>query len=123
MQGSYFFNDFKDRVAGTSNGAFFSSELDIKNPRDINVGLNLQIMAPSNVKFYLGPYYYYWEAGACQSPGIAGLPIASGQSLRNNANFGVLAGADMPIGKGFHLNIESQYSERISAGAAITFAY
>ena len=122
VQGSYFFGDFRDQVAGTTSGAPFISELDIKNPWDINVGIGLQAMAPYDTKFYLGPYFYYMEARTDQSPNIPGLRFTS-NVLRNSSQFGVFAGADMPIGRGFHFNAEAQYSERISAGAAITFVY
>ncbi|MBP1697939.1 MAG: hypothetical protein H6Q41_3127, partial [Deltaproteobacteria bacterium] len=36
---------------------------------------------------------------------------------------GGFAGIDMPLGKGFRLNLETQFSDRFSAGAAVTFTY
>ena len=36
---------------------------------------------------------------------------------------GGFAGADVPLGRGFRLDVEGQYSERLSLGAAVTYSY
>ena len=37
--------------------------------------------------------------------------------------FGGFGGVDIPLFKGFHLNLEGRYAERLSAGAAISYTY
>ena len=36
---------------------------------------------------------------------------------------GGFAGIDIPLAKGFRLNVEGQYSDRFSAGAAVSYTY
>jgi len=44
-------------------------------------------------------------------------------SVQNTSIAGGFAGLDIPLAKGFRLNVEGQYADRISAGAAISYTY
>jgi len=124
VQGTYFFSDFSDQVSGTQNGAPFSAELKVKNFWDVNFGLGFQATIPNDIKMYLGPYLYYSEAKTSPSAKISGIEsTARDMTLKNKAIGGGFAGVDVPIAKGFHLNVEGKYSEMFSVGAAITFSY
>ncbi|MDD2671982.1 MAG: hypothetical protein PHG91_02055 [Syntrophales bacterium] len=124
VQASYAFGDFKDGVSGTLNGAPFATELKLKDIWDINFGIGLQWTVPRGVRLYAGPFAYYAEAKASPSPAVRGLALASEDVLiRNKTSAGGFAGVDIPIGKGFRLNLETRYSERFSLGSAIVFVY
>ncbi len=124
IQGTYYFRDFTDDVAGTQNGAPFTIELRMKNLWDVNFGVGIQAVVPYGLKIYLGPYVYYSEAKASPSPKVTGLGLASGEmTIKNKASWGGFTGIEVPLAKGFRLNVEGQYSERLSAGAAVTYAY
>ena len=123
-QGSYSFNDFRDNFSGTQAGAPFSSQLRVKNLWDVNFGLGFQATVPYGIKLYIGPYAYYSEARLSLAANIPGLNSDT-QNLRihNETNVGGFTGIDIPISRGFHLNVEGQYSARFSAGAAIAYSY
>ena len=124
IQGSYYFSDFTDAVSGTRSGAPFSVELRVKNLWDVNFGMGFQATVPHDIKMYIGPYLYYSEFKLSPSTGIAGLASTSGETtLKNKTVFGGFTGIEVPLAKGFRLNLEGQYSERLSVGAAVIYVY
>jgi len=124
IQGSYFFSDFEDRASGIQNGVPYSTELSVENFWDVYSGIGLQATVPHGVILYAGPYVYYSEAKASPSRNIPGLQLAAGDdTLQNKTAVGGFAGMQVPLGKGFSLNVEGQYSERFSAGIAVTYTY
>jgi hypothetical protein len=55
---------------------------------------------------------------------IPGLEYSAGDvSIKNKTMLGGFTGLDIPLIKGFHLNIEGQFSDRFSAGAAVSYTY
>jgi hypothetical protein len=123
-QGTYYFRDFMDDVSGTRNGAPFITELRIKDLWDVNFGIGFQATIPCGMKVYLGPYVYYSEARVASSTNVTGLSLASGETtMKNKTSMGGFTGIELPLAKGFRLNVEGQYAERLSAGAAVTFSY
>jgi hypothetical protein len=124
VQGTYYFSDFTDTVSGTRNGIPFSAGLRVKNLWDVNFGVGLQATVPRDIKIYIGPYLQYSEFKASLSENVAGLSFAAGEAiLRNNSGFGGFAGIEVPLAKGFRLNLEGQFTERLSAGAAVIYVY
>ncbi|MEN6374285.1 MAG: hypothetical protein ABFD75_05800 [Smithella sp.] len=124
LQGSYYFEHFKCEVAGTDAGAPFTADLKVRDLWDVNFGIGFQATVPYDIKLYAGPYIYYSEAKANLSANIAGLKFGTQKiSLENKSIAGGFAGIDVPLAKGFHLNIEGRYSERFSFGAAIGYKY
>jgi len=124
VQGTYYFSDFTDNVTGTRGGVPFTVGLGIKNMWDVNAGIGFQATVPWGINLYIGPYFYYSEAKAAPTAGITGLPITSGETtLRNNTAFGGFAGIDAPLSRGFRLQLEGKYADRLSGGASVTYAY
>jgi hypothetical protein len=123
-QGSYYFSDFTDDVSGTQDGVPFTAKLKVKNLWDVNFGIGFQATVPYGIKLYIGPYAYYSEAKASLSADIPGLTFGTQDvRIRNKTNVGGFTGVDVPLARGFHLNVEGQYSERFSVGAAVTYSY
>ena len=124
IQGTYHFSNYTDSVSGSNVGAPYTADLKIKNLWDINGSMGLQITAPLSVKLYAGPYVYYAEANASLDPNIPGIEYAAENILiRNKSIVGGFGGVDIPLFKGFHLNLEGRYAERFSAGVAISYIY
>lgn len=124
IQGSYYFSDFTDTVSGTRNGVPFSVELRVRNLWDVNFGMGFQATVPYDIKMYIGPYVHYSELKVSPSVGVAGVALASGETnLKNKTGFGGFTGIEVPLAKGFRLNVEGQYSEKLSLGAAIIYVY
>ncbi|MCX5821241.1 MAG: hypothetical protein NT047_15250 [Deltaproteobacteria bacterium] len=124
VQGTYYFSDFTDTVSGTQNGVPFSVELGVKNLWDVNFGMGFQVTVPYGMKMYIGPYVYYSEFKVSPSTGVAGVAFASGETtMKNKTCFGGYAGIEVPLAKGFRLNLEGRYTERLSAGAAVLYVY
>jgi len=121
VQGTYYFNGFSDTVSGIRGGVPFTADLKIKNMWDLNLGVGAQVSV-ADTRFYLGPYFYHAEAEASPSPS-PGLQFAGDTTIKNKSSVGAFAGIDAPLGKGFRMNIEGQYSERLSIGAAVSFTY
>lgn len=124
IQGTYYFSNFTDDVAGISYSVPFTTDLKVKNLWDVNFGVGFQATTPCGIKFYAGPYIYYSEAKVSLADNIPGLEYAAGNvSIKNKSIAGGFAGIDIPLAKGFRLNMEGQYSERFSAGAAVSYIY
>ena len=124
VQGSYYFTDFTDDVSGSLNGAPFKATLKVKNLWDVNLGIGFQATVPFGIKLYIGPYAYYSEAKTSLSQNIPGLKFEPGDgAIKSMTNLGGFAGVDFPLAKGFHLNVEGQYSEKFSVGVAVTYSY
>jgi hypothetical protein len=124
IQGSYNFSNYTADVAGVHNTAPFIADLKIKNLWDVNFGLGFQATLPHGIKLYTGPYAYYAEADGCLSSVIPGIQSGNQKVLwKNKSIAGGFFGADIPLAKGFRLNIEGQYTDRFSVGSAITYTY
>ena len=124
IQGTYYFSNFTDDIAGISSGTPFTTDLKVKNLWDVNCGVGFQVTIPHGIKLYAGPYVYYSEAKMSLAANIPGLEYAAGNvSIMNKSIVGGFTGLDIPLIKGFRLNVEGQYSDRFSAGAAITYTY
>jgi hypothetical protein len=124
IQATYYFSDFTDTISGTRNGVPFSGELGVKSLWDVNLGLGLQATVPYGIKMYIGPFFYYSEAKVSSSDIVAGLAFEPGETtIKNKTGVGGFSGIEVPLAKGFRLNIEGQYAERLSVGTAITYAY
>jgi hypothetical protein len=124
IQGSYNFSNFTDEVAGRYNTTPFLADLKIKNLWDVNFGVGFQATAPRDIKLYAGPYIYYAEADAHLSCAVPGIQSGTQKVLwKNKSIVGGFLGTDIPLAKGFHLNIEGQYTDRFSVGSAITYSY
>jgi hypothetical protein len=124
VQGTYGFSDFTDSVSGTSLGQPFTADLKVKNLWDINFGVGFQATLPGGTRLYAGPYIYYSEADLSWSSNISGLEYSTEDfSVKNKTVAGGYAGAEIPLIKGFRLNVEGQYAEEFSAGAAVIYKY
>jgi len=124
IQGTYYFNNFTGDVAGTAAGTPFAADLKVRDMWDVNFGLGLQTVVNDAIKLYAGPYLHYAEAKLNLSADITGIEFGTTAArLKNNSSCGGFIGADMPLGKGFRLNIEGQYAEQFSLGAAISYTY
>ena len=124
LQGSYFFSGFTDEVSGRRNGYPYSAELKVKDLWDITSGMSVSTTVPYGIVLYIGPYVHYSEARVSSSHHISGIPLTEKDTtLKNKTELGGFAGISVPLGKGFSLNAEGQYSERFSVGIAITYAY
>lgn len=117
-RGTYIFNNYKDEVDISFFGTRFRSEILIKDAWDADLGLGFQVKL-SDVILYAGPYMKI-----CPSFKITGSGFRTDETkITTTTDFGGYAGIDVPITKVFHLNVEAQYSERLSAGAAVSFIY
>jgi len=124
VQGSYYFRDFNDSVWGTRGGVPYHAEVKLKDLWDVNFGLAFQATIPGGIRLYAGPYLYYSEGRISPSSNIPGVAFSEGgRTLKNETILGGFAGTDVPLGRGFRLNLEGQYSERLSVGAAVTYSY
>jgi len=124
IQGTYYFSNFTDDVAGTSGSKPFTTDLKVKNLWDVNFGVGFQAIIPYGIKLYAGPYIYFSEAKVSLAANIPGLKYAGGNvSVENKSIAGGFAGINIPLAKGFRLNVEGQYSDKFSAGAAVSYTY
>jgi hypothetical protein len=124
LQGSYNFSNFTDDVGGFYGSTPYLVDLKVKNFWDVNFGAALQAAVPFGMKIYAGPYVYYSQADAFLTCPIPGIQSSAQKVLWKNKNLtGAYFGADIPLWKGFRLNIEGQYTGYFSCGSAITYTY
>jgi hypothetical protein len=123
-QASYFFNDFSDQVAGDQNGVPFAAELKVNTFWDVNFGVGFQATFLKDLRIYTGPYLYYSQLKTSPSETIPGVDfLVENRTIHNRKIAGGFVGMDIPITRGFRLNIETEFSERFSGGAMITYSY
>ena len=124
VQGTYYVSPYRDAVTGVVNGVPFEADLKIKNLWDLRGGFGLQATLPGNIRVYGGPYAYRSEADAVLSQNIAGIEFGKQETrLMNQSEAGGFFGVDLPLLKGFRLNVEGQCARRLSLGAAMTYTY
>ena len=124
IQGTYHFSNYTDSVTGAYNGTPFEADLKIKNLWDVHGGIGLQATLPFSIKLYGGPYVYYSDADAVLSVDRPGLLFGTEKGImQNKSKAGGFVGTDIPLIKGFRLNIEGQYAGRLSIGSAVTYTY
>ena len=124
VQGSYCFSDFTDSFSGMAGGSPFSTEIRIRDLWDARFGIAVQATLPYGIRIYGGPYGYHAEFQVSSFPAVSGVPWASGETvLRNKNAFGGFAGVDAPLGKGFRLNLEGEYAEKVSGGISVVYLY
>jgi hypothetical protein len=100
------------------------TELRVKNLWDVNFGIGFQAAVPYGIKIYIGPHVHYSEFKVSPSTDVAGVAWASGETtLKNQTVLGGFAGIEAPLAKGFRLNLEGQYTERLSFGIAVLYVY
>lgn len=123
VQGTYHLSNYTDNVFGVHNGAPFEAELRVKNLWDVHGGIGLQATV-RNIKLYGGPYVYYSEAALVLTPTIPGILFGEERvSVHNKSQAGGFFGIDVPLAKGFHLNLEAQIADRFSVGSAVSYTY
>lgn len=124
VQGTYHFSYYTDNVSGESAGIPFEADLKVKNLWDVHGGFGVQVTLPGDLRLYSGPYMYYSEAKVSLFPLVSGLGFSGGHCrFKNSSLVGGYVGMDLPLAKGFRLNLEGRYSERFSFGAAVSYVY
>ncbi|MBP7341740.1 MAG: hypothetical protein KA957_05440 [Syntrophaceae bacterium] len=123
-QASYNFSNFTDDVTGVAGTTPYMVDLKLRHVWDVNFGAALQATVPGGLRLYAGPYAYYRRADGDLSAAVFGLQGAMRDvSFKNKSAAGAFFGADIPLFKGFRLNIEGQYTDRFSCGSAVTYTY
>ena len=124
IQASSSFSNYTDNLVGIYRTTPFTDDLKVKNLWDVNFGIGAQATVPYGIKLYAGPFVYYAEADAQLAAGIPGIQSGDQRIIwKNRSIIGGYFGADIPLAKGFRLNIEGQYTDRFSIGSAITYTY
>lgn len=117
VQGTYYLSDFNDEVSR-------NKEVEVDNLWDVNCGIGFQVTLPCGTRLYAGPYLHYAETEISLSSRVAKLGYSAGDFfVENKSVAGGFAGLDIPLAKGFRLNVEGQYTDEFSAGAAISYTY
>lgn len=121
--GSYYFGDYEDSAVLTVSGTGVTDTLKIKNVWDAYFGLAVQVKVAS-AKVYAGPYYYYIEGKGQETATLGNLTFTGPEAtVKNKTNFGGFLGVEVPLNKAFSFNLEGQYSERLSVGAAVMYSF
>ena len=124
VQGNFNPGKYSDETPLLYNGSPLVADLKIKNLWDINFGGGLQLTLPYDIRAYAGPFVYLARADVRSSLNVPGLLFGTEKTvLKNRSPVGGYFGADIPLIRGFRLNIEGQYTDSFSAGAAIAYIY
>lgn len=124
VQANSSFSNYTDNIVGIYHSTPFTDDFKIKNLWNVNLGIGAQATVPYGIKLYAGPFIYYAEADAQLACGIPGIQSGDQRIIwKNKSIAGGYFGADIPLARGFRLNIEGQYTDRFSIGSAITYTY
>lgn len=117
IQGTYYFGGFTDNVSR-------NRDMEMDKLWNVHCGIGFQVTLPCGTKLYTGPYIYYSAARMSLPSGMRDMDYSAGNfTVENKSIAGGFAGFDVPLAKGFRLNVEGQYADRFSAGAAISYTY
>lgn len=122
VQGSYYFRSFEDYVSGSRGGVPFGEKVKIQNIWEANFGLSFQTLLAQGIKTYIGPCLQYSEASIRAASNLSDVLLTQGL-MTNKAALGGFAGFEVPLTRGFRLNVEGRYLDRLSFGCAVTYSY
>lgn len=122
VQGGYYFRGFADEISGVRGGAPFRGRVKIDRMWEVNLGVAVQALGPYGIKAFIGPYFNHSEAEISPYPALPdvafGLP-----ATKRKATLGGAVGLEIPLTRGFRLNMEGQFDGRLSFGGAVIYAY
>jgi len=122
LKASYY-SDYKDSATGTIAGTKIDMSYNIKDIWDVNLGLAFQAKI-NNVVLFAGPFVYWKNAKVDLDITITGTGTFSDSvKYESENNVGGFAGVRIPITKNFMLDVEGQYTNQFSGGAAIVYQF
>lgn len=118
VKGMLDINDYLG-IGAFAQGSLFSTYksqgVEIKDLGEADVGLMLQGKF-DKIRVYAGPFLYWTHAKAEST-------VSGSSGLNQSNNFGGVAGIRVPIAQGINIEIEGQYRQEFSAGAAISYSF
>ena len=118
------FDEYEDKTTGTVNGSQTTQIVKIKGYYRFDAAALLQVNLKP-VLLYAGPFLYAVR-GRVESTPLAP-PLSAGPGLGDkmteSGNFGGIGGLRINLSKGLILELEAQYTERLSAGGLISYSF
>lgn len=112
---------YKDSTSGTIFGYPATQEIEIKNPREANIGVAFQSKV-RGVALYAGPIVGWSETNVATKLIVPGFGEATNSATyREKNNYGAFAGLQAPLGKKFVLEIQGQMKSEFSGGVSIHY--
>ncbi|MBI2628179.1 MAG: hypothetical protein HYW71_01935 [Candidatus Niyogibacteria bacterium] len=118
---------YSDSYSDSTSGAIFgfpaTMEMKIKNPSHFDLGMAIQNKI-RGITLYAGPFVHWSKAdveGKIIIPGVG--TAADSTTYKEKNNFGGFAGARVPLGKKFNLEVEGQMRNEFSLGSSLTYLY
>jgi len=129
VQGTLF-SDYSDQKAGIVTVSDFdlpvSLDIKVKRPWEVDIGLALQTKISKTI-LYAGPFLYWTGADADGTAKVSfggrTRNVSASATYREKNNIGGFVGLSLPTVKGLSFNLEGQFKNRISAGAALNYAF
>jgi hypothetical protein len=122
-----YFSNWKDSI--TTTGVIGNrpmsgrTEVEMKEHYSFDVGLGFQWAPVPYLRFYGGPFYHY-ETARLDVDFVAGLDAFSdGSNIHPSKTFGTRFGVRIPFTDQIALQLEGQYRDYFSGGAAIGFSF
>ncbi|MDI6754827.1 MAG: hypothetical protein QME78_10595 [Thermodesulfobacteriota bacterium] len=112
------YDDYKDSTTGTMNGVQTKQEVEIAGSYKVDVGLFLQAKI-NPVIFYAGPFICWFRGEVRSTRPLPGLS----DKFKETGAFGGAAGLRINLFGGLNIELEAQYSEKLSAGGFISYAF
>lgn len=117
-------DDYEDSTSGIAYGIPASGTLKIKRPWEIDLGITLQYKNKGFVA-YAGPFLYWGKTDVEWTAAVPTLGLkASGETTYEMENvFGAVVGLRIPVIPGLNVEIEGQFTDEVSGGANISYAF
>lgn len=113
------YSSYKDSTSGTIFGFSATQEVEIKNPREVNLGVAFQSKV-RGVNLYAGPVVGRSEASVESKLIVSGVGTAANSTTyREKNNYGIFAGLQAPLGKKFALEVQGRMKSEFSGGIAL----
>ncbi len=117
------YSSYKDSTSGTFFGFPATEEIEVKSPREINLGAALQSKV-RGVNLFAGPIVSFTGTtveGKLIVPGVG--TATSSATYHEKTVFGGIAGLQVPILKKLALEIQGQMKSEFSVGASVAYLF
>jgi hypothetical protein len=122
LKGTYHWQDFEKQVPPAAGGV--SSTIKISELWDVTAGAALACLLPGRGKIYLGPSFTYSSFRVTPWPARNDINMATQAAWwTGKERWGIFAGLDYPLPRGFRLNLEGRYSGRFAVGGGVAYVY
>lgn len=117
-----YYSKYKDSVVGVSGGTAYTVEYEAKDNWDVNLAVAVQAKF-NGFTFYAGPFVYWKNSKISFDVTGGGATAGDAVKYESENNVGGFGGVRVPVTKNISFELEGQFTNRFSGGAAVVYSF